>query len=112
MSVKNKTFWELNADSVRKYRQTPKGKYATYKRNARVYNRQFSLTLKQFNDIISEPCFYCGGEGFGIDRIDSNKWYFQENCLSCCSMCNRMKSDFNIKQFLEQCNKITKNICQ
>lgn len=110
MSIKlGKKFWELNKDSVRRYRQTPKGKYATYKRNAKTKNREFSLTLKQFTDIILEECFYCGGEGFGIDRIDSNKGYIIDNCLPCCTLCNTMKMDSTTQEFISQCKKIINN---
>lgn len=41
-----------------------------------------------------------------IDRIDSNLGYILLNCVPCCFMCNRMKTDFRKEEFLDQIEKI------
>ncbi len=50
------------------------------------------LTLEQYTDIVSKPCFYCAWPiskfGKGMDRIDNFKQYVMGNVVPCCSMCN------------------------
>lgn len=57
----------------------------------------FELTKEQFYNLISQPCYYCGDkekEFNGIDRIDSQKGYIIDNCVTCCEYCNKMKLDY------------------
>lgn len=69
-------------------------------------------TLKLFN----LNCYYCGKQPSntysgikravpflynGIDRLDSKKGYFLDNCVSCCSRCNYIKSDIHVDEFLK-----------
>lgn len=78
--------------------------------------------------MIKGKCYYCGAEPSndniwaksakriskkgednrfnGIDRIDSSKGYYKENCVSCCTKCNRMKLDYDINDFLNHINNI------
>lgn len=42
----------------------------------------------------------------GIDRIDSTKGYSADNCVPCCSKCNRMKLDHSIEDFKNHISKI------
>lgn len=44
----------------------------------------------------------------GIDRKDSGRGYYQENCLPCCKICNVMKSTMSYNDFIEHCIKISK----
>lgn len=44
----------------------------------------------------------------GIDRIDSSKGYNKENCVPCCFLCNKMKSNLYYKDFLHHIGKIYK----
>lgn len=92
-----------------KYTKTLKGKFLNYKCGAKQRNLKFNLTLKEFENIISQPCFYCGSRGkpySGIDRIDSKIGYVKDNCVSCCAICNYMKHVYTKKQFLTQIEKI------
>src|SRR5208282_755064 len=65
------------------------------------------------------PCNYCGelpsrtktmtGEVFsynGIDRVDSSRGYVRRNVVSCCSICNRAKSDSPVEVFLAWATRI------
>lgn len=90
---------------------------------------EFSLTEGQFLYLSSQNCDYCGEapsnlfryrasksrkllaeiEYSGIDRIDSDKGYFFENCISCCWKCNRIKSDADSFMFLNQVMNIDEN---
>ncbi len=92
------------------YLQTPKGKFSRYRRDARIKGFIFDLTLDEFSEIISEPCYYCGGDGFGIDRWDNSIGYIKGNMVSCCSMCNFMKKTYTEDEFVNQYIKIIKNL--
>lgn len=77
------------------------------KGNAKGRNIDFNLTEEQAKSLLEMPCFYCGEEhSDGIDRIDSSKSYTIENCVPCCSTCNRMKNKFSIDLFLDKVKKI------
>jgi hypothetical protein len=94
-------------------------RYSEYKKRAISKDMEFKLSKEEFIQIISNPCNYCGvsddtyyqtlGAG-GIDRVDSNKGYILENCVSCCGMCNKMKLNYSKNEFLNKCLKITNQI--
>jgi hypothetical protein len=74
----------------------------------------FELTPEHFLVLISGNCFYCGVEPQlraasnkhpkifcnGVDRVDSSKGYLLNNCVSCCSTCNRAKLAMTREEFL------------
>ena len=90
--------------------------------------KPWDLNLEQFSELIRGNCYYCGDiprennmwtnsrkkmidleEDYsfnGIDRQDSNLGYNIENCVSCCWMCNQMKSVLPVPSFLSQISKI------
>lgn len=104
--------------------------YKDYKVNARKRNLSFDLTIKEFKELIGKPCRYCGEihsnekkdiawktkESYaisdtalkynGIDRLDSSLGYKSFNCVPCCSVCNKMKSDYPFEVFLNHIKKI------
>jgi hypothetical protein len=97
------------------------GKYGQYKTGARIRKLPFLLSKEEFLSIVEKPCFYCGAEkttkmkikncnghfeSNGIDRIDSAKGYFLENCVPCCPTCNTMKLDLSPEQFYAHIQKI------
>lgn len=43
----------------------------------------------------------------GIDRIDSGQGYIQGNVVTCCAVCNQMKSDLDVSIFLDQIGMIS-----
>lgn len=96
--------------------------------------KEWNLSLSEFKKLIHSDCFYCGtspssqnmwnnklnrrktGKEItiylnGIDRIDSSKGYTIDNCVSCCTSCNTMKSDLSQKVFFEKISKIYKKHC-
>jgi hypothetical protein len=92
-----------------------------YKRHARDRKIPFQLTREQINDLIRQPCYYCGVEagnlkrtknypqGFphnGIDRKENDKSYIKENCVPCCGTCNRAKGARNEKDVINWIQKI------
>jgi hypothetical protein len=49
----------------------------------------------------SEPIFVNG-----VDRVDSNGDYVKDNCVPCCTTCNRMKMDMSYNIFIKHIIKI------
>jgi hypothetical protein len=102
--------------------------FLQYQGAAKRKNRDFMLTLEEFEILTSSQCFYCGNSPSssvkstskmtlsgsmhteyiynGIDRVDSQKGYLTENCVPCCKVCNQMKMDFSQEFFFSQINKI------
>jgi hypothetical protein len=95
--------------------------YGSYKKSATHYRKvSFELSKEVFKEMTQGNCFYCGSEprsirkelvsgNFiynGIDRVDSNLGYTIENVVSCCSICNFMKRDLQVKEFINHIKKI------
>jgi len=81
--------------------------FRRYRQDAERRSIPFNLTLEEFTEIVSKPCYFCGSEhsnmlinkkGYGefrysgIDRVDNSIGYLVGNCLSCCSKCNALKN--------------------
>lgn len=70
------------------------------------------LTEEEFNEIIQDPCAYCGTESEsennigGIDRVDNTIGYTIENSVSCCTVCNFIKRHLKLEDFITQAIKI------
>lgn len=94
-----------------KYGKSVKGRLTNYKASAKIRNREFTLDLKYFIDNWNKNCYYCGDKinGIGIDRKDNNIGYIKENVVLCCEMCNRMKLNYTLDNFLLHCEKIVNN---
>jgi len=101
--------------------------YCAYRSGAKKRNLVWGLDEKQFKILIQKNCYYCNEppsrkktvsyrDDFelvnGIDRIDSSKGYTIDNCISCCSYCNVMKSDMKVNDFKKHISKIYNNIFQ
>lgn len=92
----------------------------SYTFSAKKRGYDFSLTETDADALFRGSCVYCGahpsntqkirsGDTYiynGIDRKDSNRGYTSDNCVTCCSMCNRMKSDFSETDFIQRCQLI------
>lgn len=77
--------------------------YNSHCRYAKDNERPTELTKEQYDMITSDMCYYCNctnSTNLNIDRVDSSLGYNIKNRLvSCCSICNIMKSDMNIDEF-------------
>ena len=105
--------------------------YGRYKKGAKDRDLVFSITFDDFLEFASKKCHYCGGEPTncydlkyhrgpqkgqsragvpfihnGIDRIDSNLGYIKTNCVTCCKICNRAKSDMGEVGFYEWISRV------
>jgi len=97
--------------------------YNIYKVQSKRRKLEFSLTPKDFRDLIFQPCYYCGIESSnlcgigrarikkipynGLDRIDNNKGYISHNCLPCCRTCNSMKKSLDYIFFAKHIIRLT-----
>ena len=93
--------------------------YRKYRWNADARNINWDLSFEILKSLINGNCYYCGSKPTyhkshggkiynGIDRVNPNVGYIESNVVTCCSLCNSMKSDLSIKLFIEQCKKVSK----
>jgi hypothetical protein len=87
--------------------------YKRYINNALKRKYTFEIQFEDFKELVKSPCYYCNyyleTEINGIDRVDNSKGYTKENSAACCSICNRIKSVYHPKFFIEKCQLISKN---
>jgi hypothetical protein len=91
-----------------KRQKTPQGRFNVYKQDAKKRKLLFDISIEDFRKIIELKCFYCGGDGCGVDRLNNNIGYIRLNCVPCCTLCNKMKSNRDLNTFIHQCYKISK----
>jgi hypothetical protein len=92
-----------------------------YKYAANARGLPFKLSRLQFRKLTKENCIYCGKQPSqvinrpkhngvyiynGVDRINPKLGYIIDNCVPCCGMCNRMKSDLSYKEFCQHIKQI------
>jgi hypothetical protein len=74
----------------------------------------FTITESDFEKLAIQPCYYCGFYSNirlnGIDRIDNNKGYILDNCITCCKMCNIIKNIQHPNEFLDKVDTIVNYI--
>lgn len=86
-----------------------------YKKNAKLYGREFTLSDEQFISTAKGDCAYCGAPPVlgsynvvcnGIDRIDASRGYSPGNVTPCCMRCNYMKSKLTVDEFKDHIRRI------
>ena len=100
--------------------------YHDKKKSAIKHGYIFLLKFEEFIKITKQNCSYCGDQpyqkkifknfnngnfyiGNGIDRIDSDIGYVYNNCVPCCTKCNRAKNDMNVENFKKHIKEIYTN---
>lgn len=94
-------------------------RYMSVNSNGRKFD--FKLSKEDFELFISSNCYYCNEEPSilcnyskimrnGIDRLDSEKGYLFENCVSCCSGCNTSKWDLEVNTFISKIKLTYENL--
>lgn len=79
----------------------------TSERRATTKDKTDELTRVKKLELWSGECYLCSrGPSFGIDRVDPSKNYTEDNCKSCCSLCNYMKKDLKETMFLTHVSQI------
>lgn len=100
--------------------------FGSYKQSAKYRGYEFNLTKTFFMDIINKNCYYCNSEPLnsrsimknddskynynGIDRVDNNIGYTEDNCVPCCSICNIAKRALTLEDFKNWVIKIYNNM--
>lgn len=88
--------------------------------NRFILNKKNKVTIQEFTkeefntfikNLVKEDCFYCSKKSQsddknGVDRINSYYNYSEDNCVSCCSICNMMKKDMDVGSFIRKCCEI------
>ncbi len=93
------------------YNSTLPHKYKQYLSRANCKCIEFSLTVEQFEALLSKSCAYCGKDNVNtIDRVDSKLGYTIDNSVPCCQHCNTMKWSYSLKQFEDQIDRIYHHI--
>ena len=81
-----------------------------YVKGAKKRGIHFGLTKTHFEELIMMPCFYCSyqkqGEVNGIDRLDNQKGYIENNVVPCCEPCNLMKGSQHPQEFIDKIHAI------
>ena len=90
--------------------------FRSYKIGSKHRCLEFSISKEDFGKLTQQNCFYCGAEPSttrtvanstyiynGIDRVDNSIGYVLNNCVPCCSKCNRIKRAVTVNI----CKKVT-----
>lgn len=81
-----------------------------YVKGAKKRGIHFALSKTLFESLIVKPCFYCDdkkeGEVHGIDRVDNQKGYIEENVVPCCETCNVLKGSQHPQEFIDKMQAI------
>jgi len=104
---------KAEASSTKWRKDNPEeAKYKDYKSGAKCRGYSFDLTTEQFLEFYwKKPCSYCGCEieTVGIDRVDNKKGYSLDNCVPCCTTCNKMKLTLTRDEFISKIQGIYKH---
>ena len=72
--------------------------------------RKDNMTKEYCFELLKKDCFYCLKNDpnciNGIDRMDNQKCYEKNNCVSCCKACNFIKGCLDPLTFLYRCQHI------
>lgn len=95
---------EKHANAMQSYFRTSKGRHVQLKSKSKQKGIPCSLTLEQYEEIISDPfCSYCcellPETGYSVDRLDNSLGYTLENCVACCFTCNSRKGGLELAGF-------------
>lgn len=101
-------------DKARKWKQANplRAQYLRYKERAKKKSLSFDLEYESFAEFVQLSCVYCGFSGaiVGLDRIDSSQGYVQENVVPCCKVCNYMKLDHKLQDWMQAMRDIFENM--
>ena len=106
-----KTNKEKISKQSKKRSLQPEKKFNSYLNGAKKRNINWNLSYNEFITFWQKPCFYCNGSisTIGLDRVNNNKGYSLDNLVSCCKICNRMKSNMDYVDWINQIKKLFAN---
>ncbi|MBX9636964.1 MAG: hypothetical protein K2Q45_05375 [Nitrosomonas sp.] len=75
-----------------------------YKTKSRKRELDWKISDQLAISLFNGTCAYCGQPDArgkcGIDRQDNSKGYVDDNCVSCCKICNIMKKQWSYESFV------------
>ena len=81
-----------------------------YVKSAQKRKIDFTISKALFQTLILKPCFYCQhqteGEANGLDRLNNNAGYVEDNIVSCCELCNNLKGSQHPQEFIDKMQAI------
>ena len=104
--------------NISKYEAGFRAVLRVYKYSAKERCFDFSLSRETFEKLTTSNCVYCGTTPCqfqtrfsdfkynGIDRVDNTLGYTEDNCVTCCKICNRMKDTLTVEDFKEHIKTI------
>lgn len=129
LNCKKCSYKNLSVSKTRKDKETHVITiYNKYKTASKQRHLCFNISLDFFKSLIFENCYYCNSipsnkfklpnkthENYfiyynGIDRIDSTKGYLEDNCVSCCKICNTSKSNIPMEEWKNWIINISSNL--
>ena len=119
---------QRNGHPVRKETAARTVVLSGYRLGAKKRGLSWELSVEEFVTLTSSDCHYCGRAPFrvqkvsgrkdggdspgssytynGIDRVDNAIGYELDNCVPCCTECNRAKMDRSYEEFIEWSNRM------
>lgn len=101
--IRKKLYYQNNKDKAAiygyEYRRSSIGRYKKTKKAVVRRGIEFCLSYEEYDKKISEPCHYCEDffprveAGIGLDKLNNNLGYTNDNTVSCCEICNKLKND-------------------
>jgi hypothetical protein len=87
--------------------------YLSYIKRANRQRVCFEIPLEDFYSLTSQRCVYCGSTSrLVICRIDMHDGYHQDNVLTACSKCVRIKLMLSHDDFISHLSKILKHLSE
>ena len=77
--------------------QTASDRFSRAIHDAKRSGKEWTISREAFYVLCEAACDYCGdyfkSGGKGLDRIDNDKDYHEDNVVPCCKSCNRMRNN-------------------
>ncbi len=106
--------------------------FRQYGRRAKSTGREFDFSFENFQALVQKPCHYCGAQDVrswasvgmrplrkkypgavvqdvlinGLDRVEQDRGYTLDNCVSCCKLCNYGKHTQSQTEYIERCRRV------
>ena len=106
----NPPYYRAECKRCRNYK--PARQYSYYRDRAQTNSISFTLTLDQFLTFWNQPCYYCDSsiDNISLELMDMNLGYVDQNCISCCKNCKKIKNEMNHQDFVDFCQKVFMNV--
>ena len=78
----------------------------------RLRKNKILLTEEKFDQIVSRGCFFCGLQStnrIGLDKINYNGIYEEDNVLPACTACNMAKKRLSVSEFVRLTEAVSNN---